>query len=271
MHRMTRLAAPLVLAAPILFGAWAAPLWAYADDEPAICADRPGKATPPCIVPAGRLQIETALADALFLRAPGQHEDVTAYGATEVRLGLTDRLETEAAWSPVIVDHPRGGARVIGSGDATFGLRYLLTDPKDADGVQVSAQGYVNAPTATHGLGEGGWSGGVRLPVAGPLPANFTFGLTPQLDVVRNVGGGGTHLAESVTFALARGFGDNTFGLELWGQNDGAPGHATKQASFDLFAARVVGKATQLDGGVNLGLNHDTPTTEVYVGISHRF
>jgi hypothetical protein len=32
-------------------------------EERALCADRPGKAIPPCIVDVGRLQLETALAD----------------------------------------------------------------------------------------------------------------------------------------------------------------------------------------------------------------
>ena len=36
---------------------------AYAADEPPICADRPGKATSTCAVPAGHWQIETGLAD----------------------------------------------------------------------------------------------------------------------------------------------------------------------------------------------------------------
>ncbi|MBS0363245.1 MAG: transporter [Proteobacteria bacterium] len=249
----------------------AAPLAAHADDLRPFCADRPGKATPPCILDAGHLQVETALADAVFLHAPGQHEDVTAYGATELRFGLTGRLEIEAAWAPLIVDHARGAGTTTGVGDATFGFRYALTDAKDEAAVQVSIQPYVNAPTATHGLGQGGWTGGVRLPVSAPLPDGFSLGFTPQVDLFRNGPGGGTHVAESATVSISRGFGDTTLGAELWGQNDGAPHHMTKQATFDLFAAQLIGKSTQLDGGVNLGLNHDTPTSEVYVGLSHRF
>ena len=260
-----------LLALPLLLAVLAAPLAARADDLRPFCADRPGKATPPCILDAGHLQVETALADAVFLHAGGRHEDVTAYGATELRYGLTARLEVEAAWAPLIVDHARGAGTTTGSGDATFGLRYALTNP-DKDGPQVSVQPYVNAPTATHGLGQGGWSGGFRMPVSSPLPDNFSLGFTPQIDIVRNAAGGGTHAAESATVSISRSFHDTTtLGVELWGQNDGAPGAVTKQASFDLFLAQVFHKANQFDAGVNFGLNHDTPTAEVYVGISHRF
>ncbi|HEY3947613.1 transporter [Phenylobacterium sp.] len=267
--RLTLLSLPILIAA-FLAAAFATPSAARADDLRPFCADRPGKATPPCILDEGHLQVETALADAVFLHAPGQHEDVTAYGATELRAGLTSRLEVEAAWAPLIVDRVRGSGSVTGSGDATFGLRYSLTDPAK-DGPQVSLQPYVNAPTATHGLGQGGWTGGFRTPVSAPLPAGFSLGFTPQVDIFRNDDGKGTHAAESATVSISRGFGDTTLGAELWGQNDGAPGHVTKQATFDLFAAQLFGKNSQLDGGVNLGLNHDTPTAEVYVGISHRF
>ncbi|HEX5261893.1 MAG TPA: transporter [Phenylobacterium sp.] len=260
-----------LLVLPLLLAVLAAPFVAHADDDlRPFCADRPGKATPPCILDQGHLQVETALADAVFLHAPGQHEDVTAYGATELRAGLTSRLEVEAAWTPVIVDHVRGAGTTTGSGDATFGLRYSLTDPAK-DGPQVSLQPYVNAPTATHGLGQGGWTGGFRTPVSMPLPAGFSLGFTPQIDIFRNDAGKGAHAAESATVSISRGFGDTTLGAELWGENDGAPGHVTKQATFDLFAAQVFAKNTQLDGGVNFGLNHDSPTAEVYIGVSHRF
>lgn len=249
------------------FGA-AAP--AHAGDLRDFCADRPGKATPPCILDAGHVQIETGLADAVFRRSGGAHEDLYVLGASEIRFGLSPRLETEIAWAPVIVDHPRGSPQVTGVGDLTVGARWALTDP-DAQGLAVSAQGFVNAPTATHGLGAGGWTGGFRTPIARPLPSGFSLGVTPEADVVRNAAGGGAHLAASTTVSISRGFGDTTLGAELWGQVDDDPAARTYQATFDLTAARAVGKNGQLDAGLNLALNHNTPDVEVYVGVAHRF
>src|SRR5690349_11264245 len=91
------------------------------------CADRPGKVTPPCILDANHIQVETALADAVFVRHSGAHEDIYAFGVTELRYGFTARLEGEAAWTPLIVDRPKGAASTMGSGDATVGLRWSLT------------------------------------------------------------------------------------------------------------------------------------------------
>jgi hypothetical protein len=258
--------APLALVLALAFAAAA-----HAAEPRDFCADRPGKATPPCILDAGRVQIETGLADAVIQRHGGAHGETYAIGASEIRFGLTNRLEASAAWAPLIVDHQRGSSRVEGVGDLTLGARVALSDPDAKDGVAVSAEAIVNAPTATHGLGGGGWSGGARQPIASPLAGGFSLGVTPEADVVRNAAGGGTHLAASTTVALSHGFGDTTLGAELWGQLDEDPAGHTRQASFDLTAARALGKDGQLDGGLNLALNRSTPDVEVYVGLSHRF
>jgi hypothetical protein len=243
---------------------------AQAQDLRDFCAERPGKATPPCILDAGRLQLEVGLADGAFERSHGAHEDIYSLGASELRFGLTRRVEVEAGWAPLIVDHVRGAGRTTGVGDAMLGLRGALTDP-DKDGLAVSAQGFVTLPTATRGLGAGGWTGGVRLPVSAPLGKAADLGLTPEVDVVRDGDGHGAHAAFQGTVALGHSFGDTALGVELWGQEDEDPAGHTWESSFDLTAAHMIGKDAQLDAGVNLGLNRATPDVEVYAGIARRF
>ena len=234
------------------------------------CAERPGKATPPCILDAGHTQLEVGLADAVFERSAGAHETTTTLGATEVRYGLNRRVEVEAGWAPLIVDQARGGGRRTGVGDAVFGLRGALTDP-DGDGAAVSLQGFVTAPTATHGLGAGGWTGGVRLPASIPLGPTTDLGLTPEVDVVRDAAGGGTHLAWAGAAGVSHAFGPTTLGAEVWGQVDDDPSGKVRQASADFTAAYAVGDSAQLDAGVNLGLNRATPDVEIYAGVARRF
>ena len=234
------------------------------------CAERPGKATPPCILDAGQAQLEVGLADAVFERGRGEHEDAYTVGAAELRFGLTRRVEVEAGWTPLIVDHERGAAHRTGTGDATFGVRGALTDP-DADGPAVSAQGFVTAPTATHGLGAGGWTGGLRLPISVPLGPDSDLGLTPEVDVARDAAGGGTHLAWIGAAGLSHAFGPATLGAEVWGEIDEDPSGRMHEASADFTAAYAVGQDAQLDAGVNLGLNRATPDIEVYAGVARRF
>jgi hypothetical protein len=267
--------APLLFAAALLA---AAPALAQTETSDAastpslrdLCADRPGKATPPCILDQGHAQIEIGLADAVFQGGQGVHETLTTLGASEVRFGLTPTLEAEVAWAPVIVDHNRGVRDVTGSGDLTLGFRRALTTP-GADGAAVSIQGFVTAPTATHGLGAGGWTGGARLPVSAPLSKTLSLGLTPEADVVRNAAGGGTHLAASTAVSVGRSFGKASLGVELWGAVDDDPTGRTYQATADLTAALLIGDNVQLDAGANFGLNRNTPDAEVYVGVSRRF
>jgi Putative MetA-pathway of phenol degradation len=243
---------------------------ARADDERDFCAQRPGKATPPCVLDEGRAQIEVGLADAVFQRSGGVHQDTYTLSAAELRVGISPRVEIEAAWSPVVINATRGSPRQSGTGDASLGVLAALTDPNKM-GVAVSAQGFVTLPTATHGLGAGGWTAGVRLPMAIPLSDGFSLGLTPEVDVLRNAGGGGTHAAWTGVGSLGRAFGALSVGVELWGQVEDDPAGTIRRASADLTAAYMIGKNLQLDAGANFGLNHATPSTEVYVGISHRF
>jgi hypothetical protein len=234
------------------------------------CADRPGKATPACILDAGHVQVETALADAVFQRGSGVHEDLYAFGASELRFGLTSRVEAEAAWTPLIVDRLRGAGERTGVGDLTLGLRGALTSP-DSKGPMVSLQGFVTAPTATHGLGAGGWTGGLRLPLSAPLANDFGLGLTPEVDVARNAQGGGVHPVWTNVVSVGRTFGKASFGVEAWGSLDDDPGGRSRQASADLTAALALGENAQLDAGANFGLTRATPDLELYVGLSHRF
>ena len=233
------------------------------------CAERPGKATPPCIVDKGHLMIETGLADAVFIRGAG-HSDTYALGATELRWGVSRRVEIGADWTPLVIDHERGEGSRTGIGDAVFDVKAALTDP-DGDGLAIAAQGFVTAPTATKGQGAGGWTGGVRLPIAAPLSPDIDVDVTPELDLVRDGDGHGTHLAWAAAAGVSRGFGPVTLGAEVWGMVDDDPADRTYQASVDFTAARMVGENAQIDAGVNLGLNRATPDVEVYAGIARRF
>jgi hypothetical protein len=256
------------LALPILLAA----AGARAEDLRPFCADRPGKATPPCILDAGHLQLEVGLGDANFQNGAGVHEDTYGLAATELRYGLTRRLEAELDWTPLILDRRKGSPHETGVGDLTLGVRWSMSDPDGPGGVAISLQPFVTAPTATNGLGAGGWTGGVRVPMSAPLPAGFSLGFAPEADVARNAEGHGTHLTGSAAVSVGHAVGDAiSIGAELWGQVDDDPAGRTKQASFDLTFARAVGKAGQVDAGANFGLNAHTPEVEVYVGVSRRF
>lgn len=225
------------------------------------CADRPGKATPACILDAGHLQLETGLADASLDRGP----DSYLLGQTELRFGAARRTELEAAWTPFSHGDGRSGV-----GDLSLGVRTALTPP-DGKGAAVSWQAFVTAPTATHGQGAGGWEAGARLPVSADLADGLSLGLTPEADVRRDEDGHGRHLAVSGAASISHDLAGASVAAELWAERDQDPGHHVSRASFDLSAAWQVGRDLQLDAGANAGLTHATPDLELYVGVARRF
>ena len=244
-------------------------------DEDALCADRPGKATPPCIVGVGRLQVETGLADWSRQDEDGARTDTLSLGDLELRTGLGRRTEVELGWTAYSRTSERtssGTDHSRGVGDLFVGVRTALTDP-GGDGLQVALEPFVVAPTATHGQGAGGWEGGVIAPVSLPLAGGLSLGASPQITVRRDADGRGTHLDWSGAVAMSRGFGPVTVALELWGDVDKDPDGSVTQASANLAAAWIpTGRPDwQFDAGLNLGLTHNTPDTEVYAGIVRRF
>lgn len=243
---------------------------AQAQDLRDFCAQRPGRATPPCILEAGHAQVEVGIADAALVRHGGAHEDTDAFLAPALRYGLSPRFEIEASAAPYVFDATRGSGHAKGVGDATLGLMGALTDP-DGEGAAASLLGFVTAPTATHGLGAGGWTGGVKLAVAAPLTKTLSLGFTPEIDVLRNADGGGTHLAYIAVGGLSRAFGPVSLGAELWDEIEDEPAGVLHRATADLTAALAIGDATQLDAGAAFGLTHATPDAEIYVGIARRF
>ncbi len=233
-----------------------------------MCADRPGKATPPCIVDAGHAQLEVGLVDwtAASPASAGTGETIAAF---EARFGLSPRNEVEVAWTPLSISHA-DGSRQAGVGDLTVGARRSLTSP-GGSGVQVSVEPFVVAPVGTHGQGAGRWGGGVLLPVSIPLDA-FTIGFTPALQASPAADGPGSRAQLSAALGASYGLGAFSFGAELWGATQ--PGvRGSEQASTDVFAAWSPPwlHDVQFDAGVNAGLTRNTPRVELSLGVAHRF
>lgn len=261
-----------LLALMLMLGAGAA----RAQERP-FCADRPGKDTPPCVLDAGRWQVEASFADYALQRQDGVETKAWSFGDLEVRRGLAPRLEAQLYWSPYVTVRVRDDATGLvdkssGSGDLALALRWSLRNP-DGGGFSAALQPYVSAPTGADGIGAGKWAGGVLLPVGIELPGGAGLALTPEVDVTPDADGNGAHLAWSGVAGMSRGFGPVTLAADVWAQLDDDPAGRTTQATLDLSAAWTPApvRDLQLDVGVNLGLTEDTPDVEVLAGIAKRF
>ena len=240
-----------------------------------LCADRPGKGTPPCIIDKGHLELEMGVGVARNW-TPGERDDSLALGGMEVRVGLARRFEMELGLTAYSAARVRiagvGSTRSRGVGDLSIGGRYALTDP-DKDGPAVSIQGFVTAPTATGHRGSGGWEGGVVLPLSLPLGGGFSLGASPEVQVLRTGGGGGTHQAWSGALSVSHAVGPISLSVEAWGGVDDAPSGATHRATIDLSGAWTPAKRPnmQFDLGVNFGVTRLATDVEISAGVVRRY
>lgn len=192
------------------------------------------------------------------------------YGATdltEVQFGITAYgHETLRDRSTQDVQHSSGVS------DITLGVRHSLSNP-DGSGLSVAVAGFVTAPTGSRDLRADGFEGGVLLPISTPLNADWGLSLTPAIAVVGDGDGEGRHLAYTMVAGVGRGVGAWDLGVELWVSRDDDPLQPTTQSTFDLTAIWTPPGSTnsQIDLGLNFGLNDASPDIEFGLGLARRF
>ncbi|MEP6982698.1 MAG: transporter [Sphingomicrobium sp.] len=247
---------------------------AVAADEQPICADRPGKATSTCTVPAGHWQLEAGLADWTLQESDGERDTSLAIGETTVKYGLTGRSDIEidvTPWQRATSRGPDFHDTAEGIGDINVIYKHQLTAANSP--VQATLYPYVKVPTAKRSLSNGKWEGGLLIPILYPIPHSpLSINLTPEIDWVADADGHGHHAAMVQVVSLGWQATDKlNLSAEIWGQWDWDPSGTTRQASADGSIAYLLSNDVQLDAGANFGLNRVTPDVELYAGVSVRF
>ena len=242
-------------------------------DQP-ICADRPGKSTPTCTVPAGHFQLETGIADWSLQKGGGERDTSLVLGETLIRYGLTDHSDIQLDVTPWERNTSRSGATrdsTSGFGDLTVIYKHRLTSADSP--IQLAFYPYVKIPTAKRTIGNGKWEGGLLVPIDFAIPKSpLSVNLTPEVDSAADADGRGHHLAMVQVASLGWQVSERlSLSADVWGQWDWDPSGTGKQASADGSLAYLVNNDVQVDAGANFGLNRQTPDVEVYSGVSVRF
>jgi hypothetical protein len=255
--------------------AWAqeAPAAPAADGLQPICADRPTKANGPCTVDVGHIQLEGDIVNASLMHTSGVTTDTWLLFNPTLKYGLTSNLDIEVNIAPLEVVRVKDANGAVnaqsGVSDLFLRLKYeFLNKPN----VQLAVIPYVKAPTARSGLGNGAWEGGLIVPVNIKLSSALSLTLQPEVDDLENAADDGHHLAASQDMSLGLSLPHNlTLFAEFWGQWAFDPAGTQRQYSADIAAALGLGRDSQLDAGINFGLNRATPGVAPYIGFSHRF
>lgn len=245
---------------------------ALAQDEPPICTDRPTKANAVCSVAAGAIQLEMDAYNYARTTVGDTRSTTALYSNPTLKLGLTDRSDLEVNWAPHVVaktETPLGNTRQSGVGDVYVRYKHRITG--DDASVGVALIPFVKIPAAPLGIGNDEFEGGLAAPVQIGLSQGFTLTFGPELDVLSEADGTGERLNVVNLVNLSRSFGKLTLYGEVWTANDVMAEGSFDQASVDFAAAYLVAPRLQIDAGINLGLNRNTPDAQVYVGLSTRF
>jgi hypothetical protein len=249
---------------------------ALADLRP-LCPDRPGKGTSACTVDDGSFQIESDLFNETVDRAGGVETDTIFVTNPNLKYGVSDDVDVEADLSPDVIVHTRVFATrhahtVSGLGDLFLRAKWAAIGNSGSD-FALALDADLKIPTAAKAIGDGAVEGGVVVPISYALDDVWSLGMTPEIDLLKNTRDDGRHAALTDVIGLSRSLGDGvTLGVEIWGSKDFDPAGSSEQYSADLDAAwqPMFDSDLQLDGGVNFGLNANTPRTQIYLGISRR-
>ena len=251
----------------------AAFLLAAADTAQLICPDRPSKGTGTCTVPAGHWQVETGLIDWTHDDGDGIRSDLTAFGVSLLKYGISDNADVEIGIAPYLIARVRGPdlrERDAGFGDMVVRTKVRLT--ADNSAVQIAVDPFVKIPTAKHDLGNGKVEAGLTMPVSASLEGPLSLAFAPEVDWRADSDGLGHHASMIQLIDLGIAASKKlSLTAELWGQWDWGPAGTVRQYSADGAVAYLLGDSVQLDAGANFGLTRDTPDVDLYEGMSKRF
>ncbi|MGN6278507.1 MAG: transporter [Sphingomonas sp.] len=239
-----------------------------------LCAERPGQATPSCVVDPGQVQIESSLTDWSRTDQGDSREDDLLFDDTLVRVGVAEGLEVRGSFTAYEHDRTRDARGVDaghGFGDVALSAKWRAVDGGDK-GVSVALLPSVTLPVGAHGVSQGTWSADLTVPVDVPLSDTWSLDVSPTVSAAADQDGNGRHVAYSGAAALGYKVSDAvSVGGELWAQRDDDPaGHQTL-ATADLTLAWQPGKDWQLDLSSYAGLTRATPDIELIAGVTRRF
>jgi hypothetical protein len=162
-------------------------------------------------------------------------------------------------------------AKENGLGDTVVRFKFNLLGNDDGD-LAFALLPYVKIPTANSQIGNGATEGGIVGILSTNLPAGFVATFNSELDALKNDTGGGMHTNIAAVANLGHALTEGVLvSGEIWTAINYEPAKTIRQASADFSLAFTLPANSQFDLGVNLGLNSNTPRTQVYMGYARRF
>jgi hypothetical protein len=244
-----------------------------------LSTDRPDKTESPFTVDAGHFQIEADLISYSYDRHNPEHADVRveswSFATLNLKAGLLNNIDLQVVVPSYAQERTRD--RDAGTIEEAGGFGDVITRLKvnvwgnDGGKTAFAVMPFVKWPTAENDLGNGAIEGGVILPLAVELPAEWGMGVMTQVDFTKDSTGGGFH---------AEWINTITFGHDIVGPLAGyveffslvsAEEDADWIGTVDLGLTYAIHDDVQLDTGINIGVTRAADDFNPFLGISVRF
>lgn len=239
-----------------------------AEVEREMATDRPDQTESPYTVPTGMIQIESGLFSyTRSLDAPLRSESFE-WGNVNVKLGLSTNTDLQIVWTPWTERRQQGSPSMEGSSDLTVRAKWNLLG-NDGGTVAAGLMPYVKAPTASKGVGNGEWEGGLIVPVTFQLSETWSLGTMGFAGLVAD-DAGDYHLEPGLSASLGCGLTESTGTyLELYGEYAG-DAERDWQVALDAGLTFALSTSLVLDIGVNWFFAGDQQLNP-FIGLSKRF
>lgn len=244
--------------------------------------DRPDATESPFTVDAGRVQVETGLIGFSRSHADpnGAVSESYEFATTNVRVGLTDRVELNVVWQPYGITRtrqraPLGTLRDSGIGGLDLRAKVNLwgNDTFDRQGSALALLPYVSLPTDRHnGISPEYVEGGLIVPLALKLSDKLGLGLNGGVSWVRS-DAASDHRAEYLASAsLAYEWTDKlgTY-YEVAARFNVDDPQSSEAVLLGTGVTYALADNLQLDAGVNIGVTSAADRINPFIGLSRRF
>jgi hypothetical protein len=243
-----------------------------ADQLRAFNPNRPSVTEGPFTIDAGHFQVEMSFVEYTYDYDHGVRTDDFSVAPTELRVGVLNNLECDFIINPYLNQSMHGGgasSRLSGFGDTTVRATWNAWG-NDGGTTAFAVIGLLTFPTASDGLSNHHLQGGVILPFAINLPADFVLEAMAEFDIDRNAANTGYGLDLLQTVNLSHAIIGNLAGyVEYAGTAPIDTGH-TYVAYFDTGLTYLLRENVQIDLGINIGLSGRANDLVVVTGLAFR-
>lgn len=247
-----------------------------------IDTDRPDKTNSPHTIDAGHLQIEFGLFDYLYNRdryhGANARADAISVAQFNFRLGVLNNVELNAIVTPWQFERDTDNISRSSSRQSTFGdtvvggkINFWGNDNNKLWDTAMGMQAQLKVPTAREPAGNGHPEFVLNLPLAINLPADFSLTVQTAPGWERNSTNSGYVAGWQNSASLDHEIFKKLDGyIEYWSHVT-AERHQEAQQTMDAGVLYQLTDSLVLDIGINVGLNHASPSFEWVGGASVRF